>query len=282
MKKIFVLGLVIFLFDYAVADVGNWVYKGMLGAAYNETQVSGNWSGGEKDSRNWSAKLDASVEKNYTKANWQNLLKTEYGKSQVEGSSQQESSDLFKFDSIYTLKLNAIVDPFVSGAIETQYSEFYDPVTYTETVGVSRKIIDTKPHQLKTRVGISLKQKLDKKDLIEDSVTGLPYLYSSVDNPNTLKIEESKFDIGLEWVTNYDWLISENSKFVSEAKVFNAFDGGVSVRWDNALYVKLSKYFTLQLGYLTIYEYNKYLKPVWPNDFQTRLTTALGFSYNLF
>lgn len=282
MKKLFLPILIVCLCGFASAEPGPWVYKGMLGATYGETNVSPNWSGGEQDSKNWSAKLDASAEKNFLKSNWLNKLKTEYGKSQVENSSAKESSDLLNFDTIYTLKLNAFVDPFISGAIETRYTKFYDPVTYTETLGVSRTIIDKKPHQLKTRIGIAFKQKVDKKDLLTNPVTLQDYWYSSVDDPKTAKMEELNSDIGSEWVTNYDWLISENSKFVSEAKVFSAFDGGASVRWDNGLYVKMSKYLTLQLGYLTIYDYSRYPKPVWTKDFETRLTTTLGFSYNLF
>ena len=279
MKYLAVTVMAVCLCSLTSAETGKWTYKGMLAASYNQTQVSPNWPGGENNTSNWSAKLDASAEKSFSKTNWLNILKTEYGKSKIAGGPQQESSDLFKFDSIYTWKLNAIVDPFLSGSIETQYSEFYDPATYIETAGVGRTIIEQKPHLLKTRAGVAFRQKFDKKELI---VGQLNQYTSSVDNPKTAKIEEVKTGVGAEWVTNYEWLISENTKFISEAKVFDAFDGGASVCWDSGLYVKLSKYFTLQLSYLAIYDYSGYSKPVWPNDIETRMTTAIGFSYNIF
>jgi hypothetical protein len=71
-------------------------------------------------------------------------------------------------------------------------------------------------------------------------------------------------------------------KFASEARVFSAFNGGASLRWDKSLYFKLSRYVTMQLNYLAVYTFDRSPRPVWPQDIEKRLTLMLGTSYNLF
>lgn len=105
---------------------------------------------------------------------------------------------------------------------------------------------------------------------------------SAADDPATLEVEEMKSDTGGELIMNYDLLLMENTKFVSEAKLFAASGGGANLRWDNNLYLKLQKYLTIQLGYLAVYNHNDTLNTSFPEDMETKMLLALGISYNLF
>lgn len=271
MKKFLIVGL-FWGIGLLQAEERDWVVKGMLGVNYNETIVSDNWSGGEKDAKNWALKLEASVEKAWRKTNWLNSLKAEFGKAKIEANSAQENADLIDFDSVYSWKLNNYVNPYLSFTIDTQFTEYFDPVTYGESTGLGWIIIKEKKQNLKIRLGAAFRQKFDPKD------NGV----STTDDPSTLEIEEFRNEIGAEWITNYDLLMNKSTKYISEIKVFSAFNGGSSLRWDNSLYLKSGKYLTVQISYLMLYNYDEYVNPVWPDDIESRLTLTIGFSYNLF
>lgn len=282
MKKILLLSVLAFYGAALFAQDPKWNFKGMFGASYNETMVSSKWSGAEKNSRSWQFKLDASAERDSEKTNWMNILKEEFGKSKVGNDSETESADLIDFSSVLFRKLSVCVNPYISFILDTQNQEFLYPVTYSESAGLGWDIIKTKEQNLKTRSGVAFRQIYDKRHNKIDPATNLVVQYSAADNIKTSQIETSKSETGAEWITNYDLLMTATSKFVSEARVFTAFKGGVNLRWDNSVYFQLAKYLTLQLGHLTIYNYDKIPRPFWPDDIETRFTVTLGLSYNLF
>jgi hypothetical protein len=282
MRKIILGCALIFLAADIYAQDSNWKLKGMFGGTYNETDVSGNWTGPEKNQMNWGIKLDASAEKDLAKTNWLTNLKEEYGKSSISGTSEQVSADLIDLISVYSWKLTLTVNPYVSADITTQNTDMFYPATYSEAAGLGFSVIKREKQTLKTRIGISLRQKYDKVRTLINSSTGLPYDTSSVDDPATPVIETSKMETGGEWISNYDLTVNANVKFSSEARVFSAFNGGASLRWDNNLYIQLSKYMTLAIGHLTIFNYDRLPRPTWPQDIETRFNLALGVSYNLF
>jgi hypothetical protein len=259
-----------------------WKFTGLFGANLNVTVVSSTWKGDEQDAQSWLLKLEASAERDATKTNWLTTLKEEFGKTKLGDDPEGESSDLIDFDSVFSWKIKKLIQPYVAFALDSYNSEFLDPVTLTESAGIGLLIIDEEKQHLKTRVGAAFRQLIDPIDELIDPATGDPYEFSGADDPNTAEIEENRGEIGAEWITNYDLLLTENSKFTTEAKVFTAFEGGASLRWDNSIYFKIGKYLTLQCGYLVIYDYDKHAQPVWPDEIQTRLTTTLGVSYNLF
>lgn len=281
-RTLFVICLAAFTAATVRAEDAVWKVKGMLGAAYNATSVSDNWSGTEKNSQNWGVKLDASAEKDKTETNWLNTLKEEYGRAKIAGSEEQTSADRVEFNSVFTKKLSFYVNPYAGLSALTQHWYWGDPVTYTESLGNGIWIINAPEQQLKTRAGIAFKQLRDTAKDKLDAATGQIVKYSSADDPNTAPVEETRNTTGGEWITNYELLLNQNVKFASEAKVFTAFNAGANLRWDNSLYVKLSSIATMQLSYLAVYNYDNTPHPVWPQDVEKRLTLTFGMSYNLF
>jgi hypothetical protein len=280
-KMLLVVITVLFVSAVLNAEEAKWKLKGMLGASYNSTSVTENWSGPEKNSQNWGVKLDASAEKDEAKTNWLNTLKEEYGRTKISGSEEQTSADRIEFNSVYTRKLSFYVNPYAGLSVLTQNWLWGDPVTYTESLGNGVWLVNTPKQQLKTRAGVAFQQLRDTPKY-KTLPSGLIALYSSADDPATLEIEETKTTTGGEWITNYELLIKNDVKFTSEAKVFSAFKGGANLRWDNSLYVKLTSIVTMQMNYLAVYNYDNLPHPVWPQDVEKRLTISFGLSYNLF
>lgn len=265
-----------------MAQDSAWKWKGMFGASYNATSVSENWSGSEKNAQSWGAKLDVSGERDTTLNNFAMILKEEYGRTKAAGAAEQVNADLIDLSSVFTRKLSFYVNPYAGFIVNTQHYRFFDPVTYSESLGNGVWLINSPVQQLKTRTGIAFHQKFGSVRDRVDPVTGLVIRYSAVDDPATAEIEGAVYETGGEWITNYDVLFNANTKFITEARVFSAFKGGANLRWDNSLYVKLSKLLTLQLNYLMIYNYDQAPHPVWPQGIEKRMTVILGFSYNMF
>ncbi len=258
-----------------------WKLKGMFGGTYNATSVSDNWTGAEKNSQSWGVKLDATAERDSSVRNWVNTLKEEYGRTKTEGNDEQTSSDIVFLSSVYTWKLSHFINPYVSFLTDTQHWRFADPVTYTESFGNGVWLLNTQRQQLKSRAGLAFKQLFDS---VKDRTlpTGLIAPSSLADDAATPGIEERKDSVGGEWITNYDLILNSNVKFAAETRVFSAFNGGASLRWDNSLYVKLSNLVTMQINHLSIYNFDRTPRPAWPQDIEKRLTLAFGLSYNLF
>ncbi|MBN1823065.1 MAG: DUF481 domain-containing protein [Endomicrobiales bacterium] len=256
MKKLILLFGFVFAFP-PPACCGDTVLKGMFGATFTQTGVSDNWSGQEKNSKSWGLKLDASAVRKYLKTEWSNTLKEEYGKSEISGSPEQVSLDLIDFNSVFTYKASVYANPYVSFLVTTVHDTFHDPVTYRESAGVGWAFIDREKHHLKLRTGFAYDQKFGSK---------------------IGAVRET----GAEGVFNYDIVLSETSKFVSEARYFTAFKSDSNLRWDSSFYAKLSQYVTLALNYLEIFNSTPDAKREWPTEIETRFTVTLGLSYNLF
>lgn len=280
-KKLFFV-VTLLISNVIFAEQTTWKLKGMLGATLNQTVVSDNWSGTEKNAYSWSAKLNISAERDAIKTNWLNVLKDEFGKVNVVGFPEQKSVDLFDFSSVFRWKLTRLINPYLSFVMTTQNDEFLYPVTYSESAGVGLSIIQQEKQNLITRLGLAFRQTYDKIHRIIDPVTLMIIESSAIDDPSTIEIETSKMDTGLEWVTNYDLLFMQNAKFISEARLFTAFKGGANIRWDNSLYLQISKLVTMQVGYLVIYNYDKNPRPTWPEGIETHFSITLGFAFNLF
>jgi hypothetical protein len=229
----------------------------MFGATYNQTGVSDNWAGTEKNSRNWGLKLDASAEKKYAKTTWTNVLKEEYGKAEIAGTQEQISSDLIDFSSVLMYNWSIWANPYCGFLMTTVHNTFNDPVTYRESAGIGWAFLDRETQHLKFRVGAAYTQKFQ---------SGM----------------DAERETGGEAITNYDISLSQTAKFTSEARLFSAFKEGPNLRWDNNLYLKASKYVTVALSYLEIYNAQRIPKPSWASDIETRFMVTVGLSYNLF
>ena len=231
--------------------------KGMFGATYNQTGVSSNWTGTEKDSKNWGLNLDASAEKKFTALTWTNSLKDQFGKSEIAGSPVQISADLIDISSVLMYNWSIFANPYAGFNMITVNNTICDPVTYKESAGIGWAFLDRQKQHLKLRAGAAYVQQFQT---------------------NT----ETQRQTGVEVISNYDLTLSETAKFATEARFFTDFQMGPNLRWDNNIYLKVSKYITVALNYLEIYNALQQPKPYWAGDIETRFTVTIGLSYNIF
>jgi hypothetical protein len=255
-----------------------WKFSAMLGVNLNVTSRSSNWSGDEKNTKSWLLKFEGTAERDGKRTNWLSKLKDDFGQTKLSQNPTEKSADILFFDSILSLKSSMSLEPYVSFNLQTQNDELFNPSAMTEAIGIKWTIIKGEKQNFNTRLGAAAQQVYDSRGK-DQTGEGPP---SSVDDPDTPEFEEWLNEIGAEWVTNYDIIFLENSKFVTELRIFTAFENGALMRWDNSLYFKLNKILTMQFGYILYYNKTKYIHPVWPDDIQQLLTIALGISYNLF
>jgi len=254
MKRI-LLAITIGITAVSFAGAEGWKVSGIIAANYSETAVSDNWSGGEADARTWMIKGEGSAEKDMEKTNWLNTAKMEFGKASLGDDPEQENADLIDMDSVYSYKMNSCLNLYSAVTADSQFTELFDPAVIGESAGIGWILVAKEKQNLKTRAGAALRQTVA----------------SGADTEN---------DTGAEWITNYDLKMNEHTKFVSELKMFTAFEASADTRWDNSLYIKLGEYLTAQAGYLLV---NSGMPGTDLKDtIETRLTFGLGISYNLF
>lgn len=268
MKKLFLAVLFVFAgFTFLNAQDSNvpqdplpgrpqWKYSGILGWAYNQTATSDNWTGKESFSRMWQAKLFLSAERDSVKSNWKTTFKEEYGESDTSDTSDI-NLDYLEINTVYTYKIFKLLQPYASLYAQSQNNEFWDPVTYIESVGFSFTVFDNNINTLKFRAGGALKQ-------VDDSVNG------------------DTRDSGAEAVLNYDLLFHKDAKFVSEARVYETFKSGEDFRWENKLFLRTGPWFTMEFGYKVYYEKSRIDAHCWPHDIETLTYVSLGLSFNIF
>ena len=262
MKKV-VFGLVVLLFctahlraQHADPDLPRWKMSGVLTWGYNQTAVSKNWTGTEEFVRAWQSRLNLSAEREGEKTSWQNSFKIEYGESEIRDVTAV-SLDLIEFNTVYTYKIYRFLQPYGSFYVLSQNNKFWDPVTYIESAGLDFVLLDNAINTLRVRAGAALKQ-------YDDSVLG-----------NTR-------NSGAQAIANYSLLFHQSAKFTSEARFFETFKEGENLRWENKLFLKTGPWFTTEFGYTVFYDRLRIPSHSWPNDIETLVYVALGFSFNMF
>jgi hypothetical protein len=255
---VFFAGTIVFAQESADSpeeDV-KWKTSGILTWAYNQTAVSGNWTGKERFSRGWQAKLALSTERISEKTDWLTVFKEEYGETESLGVDSI-SLDLLEFNTVLTYKIYKQLQPYASFYTLSQNNKFWDPVTYVESVGFNFNIFENAINTLKIRAGYALKQ-------VNDSKKG-----------NTR-------DMGAEALMSYSLLFHKSAKFTSEARLYETFKNGEDLKWENKLFLKTGPWFTTEIGYTLYFDNSRIPAHSWPNDTETIAYVALGFSFNMF
>ena len=265
MKKVMVLLICLFfgtanLFAQQEGDTEaefpKWKTTGIISWAYNQTAVSNNWAGKEAFARVWQARLNLTAERDGQKTNWFTSFKEEYGESDTT-DEHTVSLDVIEFNTIWTYKIYKYLQPYASFYVLSQNNKFWDPVTYIESVGLNFTVFDNAVNTLKVRVGGALKQ-------VDDSVNG------------------NVRDEGAEGIINYSLLFHQSAKFTSDFRVFETFETGEDLRWENKLFLKTGPWFTTEFGYTVFYDNSRIGSHHWPDDIETMLYVAFGFSFNIF
>jgi hypothetical protein len=253
-------------------------WKNELLTYLNLNQASfDNWTQGGENTLGWQTGLNGLFANLGPRHEWVNMGKLAYGMQKIGDEESRKSVDEIRLESVYIRKAGYYVDPYVGLKAETQFakgyeysdsgrteiSNFLDPGYFTESVGISRGHREI----LRSRIGLAFKQTITDK---------FPVPYA--DDPDTPdKVEETRHEVGLEWVTNLDLPISENLRFTTMLDIFSDMKATnrIDVRWDNLLAAKVAEYVTVALDLRLFYDRDISTKR------QLKQSLALGLTYSL-
>lgn len=241
-----------------------WDIRAFAGISLTQVEVSHDNDSVEGDSLQWAVNLDGEAKLLGKAKDWRSKLRLEYGKTESDKNGSFESLDSIALDSIYTLRLKGLADPYASLAFRAVFTDFLrDPRVYTGTLGFGKFLIYEKDESLVVRVGAAFRD------------------------------VDGDFSVGIESSVVYDQVFAERVSSRVELKSFNEYDfKGADVTGEAIIWLKLSSVVSLKMelkadfNYLPednrLDEFGTLLSvPVWPNDIRVRETMAVVIGYSL-
>lgn len=270
-----------------------WIVKGDLNLNLSQNAYSNSWAGTEKGSITWVAGSNMSAEKALSPLFYNiNTLKLAFGQTHQQelnasGDSYWakpvKSTDKIDAEALLKMTMDTWVNPFAAVRMESQYIDLSDPtltrlvnpMKFTESAGITRNFIDRGNLQLSSRLGMAIRENLNRDVLMADA---------SGNRENITTI-----DGGIESVTEFKNVfapsnISYNSKLQIYQALFNSKSDDYlheewkspDVNWEHSLSLKVWKAVSLNAYLQLIYEKEQIA------ELQFKETMGLGFSYNLF
>jgi hypothetical protein len=231
---------------YAEEEKPTYGWKNGFLGGFKLTQAGfTNWAAGGENSLAWQLTSTGRFLYDQEAYDWSNWFKLGYGRTKVGDDEFRKSVDEIKFESMVTAKLNGPLGAYASFYWETQLdkgyqytdtsrtavSNFMDPGYFTESLGMSY----TYEKMVSTRIGFAAKQTL----------TGDFPAYT--DDPATLEIETLRSEYGAEWVTDFNYGVSEKLVYFTRVNFF-------SNKWDNTLAAAVAPYVDVTFDFNLVYD----------------------------
>ena len=253
-----------------------WVPSFVTSLGINQIAFS-NWVKGGENSLAWTIMGDLHYDKPSKEWSFKNSIKATYGRSKIGGATYRTTENDLYIENVASYDLGWAASPFISNSIrtqlasgfdykvtpETEIANFFDPGYITQTIGFT---YDKYPN-IVTRLGLGF----------QEIITNKFNQYS--DDPETKnEVEKFKFETGIESVTDIDYKLAENIVYKSKLRLFSQFKSLDiwDVRWDNIVAAKVTKYISVNFGYLLVYEKAQSVKT------QIKEGLQIGFVYNVF
>jgi hypothetical protein len=281
MKKIILILLILSVSGiYAQnpdSTMNKWI-PSLIGTA-NLSQVAfSNWTKGGDNAIAYSLGLDWVMR--YKTANWKfrNQLKGEWGQTKTGEDDTKISANGIFNETVFTLKVGWLVEPYASNLIRTpitngydykvvpkaQIVAFFDPGYVTQSIGFAYDHSEI----VQTRLGLAFEESFADK-----------FALKYTDDPETTnEVETFKFESGIESVTDLQYPIFENVLYKSKLRLFSAFDrlDTWDVSMDNTLTAKVNSWLNVNFSYMIIYKVSESIKT------QTQQALQVGVVYSLF
>ncbi|MDI6738942.1 MAG: DUF3078 domain-containing protein [Candidatus Edwardsbacteria bacterium] len=253
-----------------------WKLSTVAGINFSSTAVSGNWTGAETNNWTVSAFVDGTAESGFPMFVWASRFNAEYGQAKYGSRPAVKGADLIHSDTDLRWLALQRFNPYADLTFDSQFDAFLKPATLSQSAGMSFVLVDRDKSRLTSKAGIALREVLNPGHLLRSPLSVQVVQDTARDNG-------SRVYFGLTSITDYAVSLGGSVKLTSTLRLFApvSFDGA-DLRWESALYLKLSKYLTLKAGYLALLAYDRDYKPVWSRDLRTRFTTGLGASWALF
>lgn len=244
--------------------------------SFNLSQIAfTNWSKGGENSFSWVVGGDFGLKNLDSVWRFSNMLSVEFGKTQVGDQIVKTTDNEITLESVLSYHLGWAVNPYVSNFVRTQLTEgydyekdpaeqiadFWDPGYVTQATGFTYDKLEN----FRTRLGIAFKE----------TFTNEFTQYS--DDPETVEIEDFKFETGVESVTGANYNLDDNIVFTTSLRLFSRFEmiDVWDVRWDNKLTASVNDIIKVNFTYLVVYE-----KAQTPKT-QTKQALQVGVVYTI-
>lgn len=172
--------LVLILAGIAAAQADNaWQQKFGFSLMLNEGYYSDNWAGEEKTSGSATASIDHAAQKQLARAlKFEHAIGLAFGQQVTDedtlGWQWSKSEDKIRLDEVLRFTLGLWVDPYVSGALKSQFIDGRDttveryihPVELLEAAGVGRTFFESEQRMLKSQLGAASRQLFDELDTL--------------------------------------------------------------------------------------------------------------------
>jgi hypothetical protein len=246
-----------------------------------QNAYSENWAGGEAGSGSWafSSNLDAEKQLN-TRLHHKNTLRLSFGQTYNQDpetnswSEPVKSTDLIDLESVLRVALGGLVDPFVAGRAETQWLDnsdpardrYVNPIKFTESIGVARTFVKRETTEWSGRLGVGLRQQVNRDVLVGDPEPGLP-----TDLVVVRRETQTSNDGGIEFVSDFKAAFAEERiTFVGKVTIFQPLyyseaeelEGmpnedywkSPDVNWENTFTASIAKYLMVNLYLQLLYD----------------------------
>lgn len=262
----------------AVSDtiLYKWIPVGAAGLNVSQIAFT-NWSQGGENSITWTGTGNFGLRYKSIAYLFYNNLKIAYGRTKMGNDDFRTNNNELYLESVLSKSIGWALDPYVSNTIRStvaagyeytdtsalKISDFFDPGYLTQSIGFSYD----KLKGLNTRLGVAFQEVFTNK------------FTQYADDPDTkTKVEDFKFETGIESVTSLAYPLQDNLLLDSKLGLFTRFAhlDVWDVRWDNTITAVISKYVNVNFNILTIYEKSQSPKT------QLKQALLLGLSYTLF
>ncbi len=292
MKKL-VLALSVIILCYSSGQADEWEKALDFNLTLTQNSYSDSWVGGEAGSVSWMANSNFKAAKQLcSKFNWSNTLKLAFGQTLQQEQETKDwrkpfkSTDLIDGESVGRFTLNAFVDPYLAFRIISQFLDasapevkrYFNPITLSESGGVSKLLYKTEKTEFLSRLGFGLRQKMNKE--IIDSVNEKTKSHTTNDGgfESVIDFKTSLADGKITYSTKLTLFkaifYSESDKL--KGKPEEDYWKAVDVNWENVFSTSITKYLTVNLYVQFLYDKEIHLKG------RFKETLALGLTYKLF
>ncbi|NQV17885.1 MAG: DUF3078 domain-containing protein [Armatimonadetes bacterium] len=281
----------IFLLLSSFIQAEEWIKEGNISLSLNQNAYSDNWAGDENGSISWVFNADFLAEKQLNpKLHNKNTLKIAYGQTHSQSidsnnekvwEEPEKTTDLFDLESVLRFTLNTVVDPYISGRIESNFmdegdealgvnAKLYNPIIITEGFGAAKILLKKEKQELSTRLGGAFKQYVNTRE--------------EIDNTN---------DGGIEFIADYKTsLANEKIGFKSKLNIYKALYYSKSdldvddnwkasrMNWENIFTASITNLINVNLYLEFIYNKTDYdTQGECIDEIQFKQNLSLGLTY---
>jgi hypothetical protein len=278
---------IVLVFVAALAVAVPWNLAVDANVTLNQNAYTTNWGGGATGMLAYALNSNALAEKQLnSKMNSRNTLKLAFGQTSTQDTNHTwsalvKSTDEINFESVLRFTLGWVVDPFASAQLQSQFwdksdallSRYFNPLVLNEGFGVARQIVKHEKTELVSRLGVGLKQRLDRQVLDDTLIPA--YRADKFSNYGGVTFAtDFTTPLAQEKITYTSKLTLFQAVFYSDAAADPAgYWKALDVGWDNTIAASITKYVMVNLTAQLLYD----------KEIDTRLrlkeTLALGLTY---